>query len=98
MPGRALKNVFLDRVKLGLTKPKSCPYHCLRTCDYQKSPYCIIIALYNAYKGDMKKGYAFAGSNAYLAPRITSVKEVMDDLVAKFNKATEDAKAKLLKR
>lgn len=92
MPGRALKNNFLDKVKKGLAIPKSCPYHCLRTCDYRKSPYCIIIALYNAYKGDMNRGYAFAGSNAYLSPRIYSVKEVMDDLIFKFNKAANDAR------
>jgi len=37
----------------------------------------------------MDKGYAFAGSNAYLATRISSVKEVMDDLVAKFEHAKQ---------
>ena len=68
MPGRALNNVFLDKVKQGLTRPKSCPYDCLRTCDYKKVPYCIIVALYNAYKGNLDKGYAFAGSNAYSSP------------------------------
>jgi hypothetical protein len=36
----------------------------------------------------MDKGYAFAGSNAYLSTRITTVKEVMDDIVTKF-KETE---------
>lgn len=84
MPGRALKGEFLERVKLGLTKPKSCPYNCLHTCDYKKVPYCIIVTLYNAYKGKMDKGYAFAGSNAYLANKIVSVKEVIDDLVSGF--------------
>ncbi|MDD2799773.1 MAG: nitronate monooxygenase family protein [Bacteroidales bacterium] len=84
MPGRALKNEFLEKVKLGLTRPKSCPYNCLRTCDYEKVPYCIILALYNAYQGKMDKGYAFAGSNAYIASRLYSVKEVIDDIKEKF--------------
>lgn len=84
MPGRALKGEFLDRVKQGLTRPKSCPYNCLHTCDYKVVPYCIMVVLYNAYKGNMDKGYAFAGSNAYLAKRISTVKEVMDDLLSKF--------------
>jgi NAD(P)H-dependent flavin oxidoreductase YrpB (nitropropane dioxygenase family) len=84
MPGRALNGTFLEKVKLGLTRPKSCPYDCLHTCDYKVVPYCIVVSLYNAYKGRMDKGYAFAGSNAYLSTRITTVKEVIDDLVSKF--------------
>jgi len=87
MPGRALKGEFLEKVKQGLTVPKSCPYNCLHTCDYKKVPYCIIVTLYNAYKGQMDKGYAFAGSNAYLANKIVSVKEVIDDLVYDYERA-----------
>lgn len=84
MPGRAMKNEFLEKVKQGLTRPKSCPYNCLRTCDYEKVPYCIILALYNAYQGNMDKGYAFAGSNAYKAPRLFSVKEVFENIKNEF--------------
>lgn len=84
MPGRALNGSFLEKVKLGLTRPKSCPYNCLHTCDYKVVPYCIIVTLYNAYKGRMDKGYAFAGSNAYLSTRISTVKEVIDDLVSNY--------------
>jgi len=98
MPGRALNNGFLDKVKQGLTRPKSCPYNCLRTCDYTKVPYCIIVALYNAYKGNLDKGYAFAGSNAYLAPRIFSVKEVIDDLKSHFEQSHKKAIAKIKKQ
>lgn len=93
MPGRALKGEFLDKVKQGLTAPKSCPYNCLHTCDYKKVPYCIILALYNAYRGDLTKGYAFAGSNAYRATKISSVKEVIDDLVLNYKKAEKEATA-----
>jgi NAD(P)H-dependent flavin oxidoreductase YrpB (nitropropane dioxygenase family) len=92
MPGRALKGKFLDKVNLGLTRPKSCPYNCLHTCDYKKVPYCIIVTLYNAYQGKMEKGYAFAGSNAYLATKISSVKEIMSDLVSHFEKADKKLK------
>ncbi|GBU08531.1 2-nitropropane dioxygenase [Bacteroidales bacterium] len=80
MPGRAIKNAFLDKVKEGLKKPVVCPYHCLRTCEMEKTPYCIVAALYNAYRGNMNSGYAFAGSNAYLATKITSVKQTFLDL------------------
>lgn len=84
MPGRALKGEYLEKVKQGLTAPKSCPYNCLHTCDYQKVPYCIMVTLYNAYRGQMDKGYAFAGRNAYLADKIVSVKEVIKSLVYDF--------------
>jgi nitronate monooxygenase len=80
MPGRAVKNSFIDKVRDGLKTPIKCPFHCIRTCDISSSPYCIISALYNAYKGNMKNGYAFAGSNAYLATKITSVKEIFSEL------------------
>jgi hypothetical protein len=45
----------------------------------------------------MDKGYAFAGSNAYKSDRINTVKEVMDDLVSKFENAKQAALTKLKK-
>lgn len=80
MPGRAFDGEFIRKVAEGKEKPKSCPFHCIKTCDYTKSPYCIIKALYNAAKGNLNKGYVFAGKNAYLAEKISSVKEVIDNL------------------
>lgn len=84
LPGRAFDGEFLQNVSEGKEVPRNCPYHCIKTCDYTRSPYCIIKALYNAAKGNMKKGYAFAGSNAYLAEKISSVKEVIEKLKADF--------------
>lgn len=92
MPGRAVKNNFIDKVKQGLKMPIKCPFHCIKTCDVSSSPYCIITALYNAYKGNMKSGYAFAGSNAYLATKISSVKEVFNELIADFQDALNKAR------
>ena len=80
MPGRAINGEFIERVKQGLTTPKNCAYHCIKTCDYTKSPYCIMTALYSAGKGNLKKGFAFAGSKAYLAEKIISVKETITKL------------------
>jgi nitronate monooxygenase len=91
MPGRAIKGEFLRRVAEGLEIPKNCPVHCIKTCDYTKSPYCIMKALLNAAKGDMKKGYAFAGINAHLAQKISSVKEVVCKLKEEFAIAEEVA-------
>jgi NAD(P)H-dependent flavin oxidoreductase YrpB (nitropropane dioxygenase family) len=86
MPGRAIISKFTQRVKEGKEKPKSCPFHCIKTCDYTKSPYCIIKALYNAYKGNLTKGYAFAGSNAFRAEKIISVKETIKNLMGELLK------------
>jgi nitronate monooxygenase len=87
MPGRAVNNGFIEKVKQGLKRPIKCPHHCIRTCDVSSSPYCIISALYNAYKGNMKGGYAFAGTNAYLATKITTVKEIFQELIDGFQAA-----------
>lgn len=87
MPGRAVNNNFLDKVKMGLKVPVKCPFHCIKTCDVSSSPYCIIKALYNAYKGNMDKGYAFGGSNAYLATKITTVREIFRELVTEVQHA-----------
>lgn len=90
MPGRAIKGKFLECVQEGVMQPKTCFYKCLHTCDYKKAPYCIIKALLSAYKGHMNKGYAFAGANAYLATRISTVKEVIEDLILKFEKTRKN--------
>ena len=84
LPGRAIDGDFIRDVENGVTKPKVCPFHCIKTCDYTKSPYCIVQALYQAAKGNLKKGYAFAGLNAHFAERINSVKEVIDRLKTDF--------------
>ncbi len=80
LPGRAIINQFIKDVEAGKKKPFTCPYHCILTCDYLKSPYCISIALMNAKKGNLKSGFAFAGFNAYRAEKIVSVKDLIDTL------------------
>ncbi len=87
MPGRAIKGRFLERVKEGLTIPKSCPFDCIKTCKYDRSPYCIMLALYSAFKGKLEKGYAFCGSNAWRADRLVSVKELISSLKSEYERA-----------
>jgi NAD(P)H-dependent flavin oxidoreductase YrpB (nitropropane dioxygenase family) len=87
MPGRAIDGEFIRNVETGSEKPQRCPFHCIKTCDYTQSPYCIIQALYQAARGNMKKGYAFAGLNAHFAEKINSVKEVIALLKADFSLA-----------
>lgn len=86
MPGRAINNSFLERVKAGLTRPKNCPFDCIRTCDVTHSPYCIMLALYNAFKGRLQNGYAFCGSNAWRAEKITTVKNLIDSLKTEYDR------------
>lgn len=86
MPGRAILNNFIRKVKEGKKQPLKCPFHCIKTCDMVHSPYCIISALYSAFKGNMDNGYAFAGANAFKATKIVSVKETFRTLLEEFNR------------
>jgi len=88
MPGRAIRNPFLDAVKAGKKMPFTCPYHCIITCDYTNSPYCIALALINAQRGRMDHGFAFAGENAHRATTIVSVKELIDTLLDEYRAAS----------
>lgn len=85
MPGRAIGNGFLDKVKLGIKQPIRCPFKCIKTCEISSSPYCIITALISAFKGNFEHGYAFAGTNAYLATKIVSVKETFKSLKKEYS-------------
>lgn len=91
LPGRAIGNSFLDKVAEGLCRPKKCAFNCLRTCDIEKTPYCIMLALYNAYKGRMDHGYAFCGANAWRCDRILSVKELIESLRAEYKECAESS-------
>ena len=87
MPGRAIFSKFIQKVKEGQKQPKTCMCKCIKTCDISKSPYCIIAALYNAFKGNMDNGYAFAGANAFRATKIVSVKETFRALLDEFSRS-----------
>lgn len=85
LPGRAINNPYLEDVKAGLKNPFTCPYDCIITCKKEEAPYCITLALINAKKGKMRNGFAFAGSNAYKADKIVSVKELVDTLKEEYS-------------
>ncbi|MZP56392.1 MAG: nitronate monooxygenase [Bacteroidales bacterium] len=84
MPGRAIFSNFIQKVKEGRKQPKKCPFKCIKTCDISSSPYCIITALINALKGNFENGFAFAGSNAFRATKISSVKEIFQSLLKEY--------------
>ena len=87
LPGRAIKNRFLEKISAGIKEPIKCPWKCLKTCDVDSSPYCICAALTNAKKGILEKGFAFAGANAYRINTITSVRELIKTLLIEYKRA-----------
>lgn len=91
LPGRAIRNDFIERIQSGLKKPFKCPYHCIVSCNCTDSPYCIAMALANARKGKFKGGFAFAGKNAYRVNQILSVRELMDSLEKEFDRASDQS-------
>ena len=76
MPGRAIKNKFLERVAKGPVKVEHC-FRCLEHCDPATTPYCITKALINAAEGKIDDALLFCGSNAYRCEKIETVPEVM---------------------
>lgn len=81
LPGRAIYNTFVEKAEKGLHKIKKC-YRCLSTCDPQTTPYCITDALIDSVTGDTENGLVFAGSNVYRIDKITTVKELMKELIS----------------
>jgi nitronate monooxygenase len=81
IPGRAVRNRFLDRLDAGEPIPINCPFKCLTTCKIHDSRYCIAHALLNAYDGDMEGGLVFAGQNVGRVHEIVSVKDLMNSLL-----------------
>ncbi len=84
LPGRAIRDKFLDRISSGVKETFKCPWKCLRSCDFKNVPYCIALALTNAKKGDLENGFAFAGANADRVDKILSVKELMETLAEEY--------------
>ncbi|MDL2317236.1 nitronate monooxygenase, partial [Desulfovibrio sp. OttesenSCG-928-A18] len=86
MPGRALKGRFIEALEQGKRNFR-CLFHCISTCNPEKSPYCIASALLNAMKGNLDKGFAFSGANVFRINGITTVKELISSLQKEFDAA-----------
>ncbi|MHC1751493.1 NAD(P)H-dependent flavin oxidoreductase [Humidesulfovibrio sp.] len=98
MPGRAIFNEFLLAVREGRKKPFKCPFHCIKSCDFTTTPYCISQALVSAKKGIMKHGFAFCGENVWRVDKITSVKELMGGLKQEFEEFWELKKSQFVNK
>jgi len=82
LPGRAL-TANIDQVRQrDVDLDIRCPSGCLKKCAYKagQERFCIVHALDRAQQGDMKTGLIFCGSNAYKADRISTVKEIFEEL------------------
>ncbi|NOY13484.1 MAG: nitronate monooxygenase [Deltaproteobacteria bacterium] len=82
LPGRALV-ANIDQVRQrDLDLDVRCPSACLKKCTYKtgQERFCIVHALDRAQRGDMDTGLIFCGSNAWKAERISTVKEVFEEL------------------
>jgi len=80
LPGRVIRNDFVDSIERGERLPVRCPFKCLTNCDVTKTPYCIAEALLNAVRGDLRHGFAFAGANVHRVSEIVPVKVLIDTL------------------
>jgi nitronate monooxygenase len=85
LPGRVIKNKFVEQILQGNTKPFKCIWHCLSSCNFKDAPYCIAQVLYNSAQGNLSDGFAFSGANAYRITKIQHVSEVMNELIAEYN-------------
>lgn len=81
MPGRAIKNKFMEQVMSGEKIPHSPCHGCLHKCNPGEIPYCITDALIHAAKGETEKALLFCGAFAYKAQHMETVKEVIDSLL-----------------
>jgi len=59
LPGRVIRNSFVEKILRGETVPFHCRYHCLKTCTPETAPYCIADVLAKAAEGDMDESFVF---------------------------------------
>ena len=90
MPARVIKNGFVERHLRGEKVTFGCPYHCLLTCEPAVAGYCIAQALVASYRGQMDKGYAMCGANAWRCDKIVSVHDLIQELVEETAAALRD--------
>jgi NAD(P)H-dependent flavin oxidoreductase YrpB (nitropropane dioxygenase family) len=81
LPGRALKNPFVEKIlSHTVPRPSGCDF-CLKHCSLE---YCIIQALINSQRGDVDHGVVFCGENVVnIKDRaIKPARQIIEELVA----------------
>ncbi len=90
LPGRAIINSFLSKAATE-KQPFKCPWRCLAGCKADDANYCISIALNNARKGRLERGFAFVGTNAHRVEKIVPVAALVAELEHGYLKAMFEA-------
>ena len=82
IPGRALRNPFVEKYLEGDVESKPCMAACLSHCSYLKdrSTFCIAGALVDAYMGNWETGLFFAGTNVTKCNRLETVPGIFTEL------------------
>lgn len=81
MPGRALRNIFADKIIKGKApEPEMCD-GCLKNCSRE---YCIVQALENSRLGQVDDGVVFAGKNVYQIKNILPVQTIFHKLINEY--------------
>jgi nitronate monooxygenase len=83
IPGRALRNPFVEKYIAGNVESKPCMAACLSHCSYlrDRSTFCIAGALVDAYMGNWETGLFFAGSNVVKCDKLETVEGIFRDLL-----------------
>jgi nitronate monooxygenase len=87
LPGRAIRNQFLDNAAAGVRNVNRCAWRCLDQCDIKHADYCISAALDNARQGLLDQGFAFCGANAHRVDKIIPVAELLESLKYEYEAA-----------
>ena len=98
MPGRAIRNEFIESSEAGNRPEFRCAWQCLASCKAGAAKYCISVALNNARKGRMKQGFVFAGSNAARVNAVVPVAELMGELADSYRVAARERVATRLQQ
>ena len=87
MPLRVISNDFVKKIQNGASANFECRYHCLATCEPDKTAYCIAKTLLNAQRGHFDSGFAPCGANAHRVDKIVPVRELVDELAREAEEA-----------
>ncbi len=97
MPGRAIRNEFIVAAEEGRGPSFRCAWKCLSSCKAEAANYCISLALNNARKGKLERGFVFVGSNAHRVHEVVPVATLIEELRVGFRRRAQERIAGRLK-
>ena len=78
MPGRVIKNDFIEHVKKERVPIEKCRC-CVSTCKKTETPYCITDALIRAVTDQTQQAVIFCGANAWKCDKMEHVADIMEE-------------------